>query len=187
MEDFIIIDMPETDDAQIILGQPILTTIGCHLDVREGSISFEVEGCLAMFSHRMDDMVSPHSSILDALPLSPEIDMEDVWNCEDPLDSDWISYEDHNQEYVKVEFPIPMPPKKLEVEALVSNEYSMTDYCRFAQTVLSTPPVEGFDVDFDIAVERVGDSPSDRPQDQFVLYADSALWHQVMKIKDLQP
>ena len=44
-----------------------------------------------MFSHRKEDMVSPHSSILDALPLSHEIDMEDILNCEDPPDFKWIS------------------------------------------------------------------------------------------------
>jgi len=47
-----------------------------------------------VFIHKKEDMVSPHSSILDALSLSPEIDMEDILNCEDPPDSDWISYED---------------------------------------------------------------------------------------------
>ena len=34
LEDFIVVDMPETDDAQIILGRPILETAGCHIDVR---------------------------------------------------------------------------------------------------------------------------------------------------------
>ena len=41
-----------------------------------------------MFTHRKEDMVSPHSFVLDALLLSPDIDMEDVWNYEDPPDSD---------------------------------------------------------------------------------------------------
>ena len=49
------------------------------------------------------------------------------------------------------------------------------------------PPVEGFDADFDVGVEGLDDSPSDGPQEQFVLYADSVLLHQVMKMKDLQP
>jgi len=71
----------------------------------------------------------------------------------DSLDSDWISYEDPNQGYVKVEFAAPMPPNKPKVEALVSNESSMSDHCRFAQTVLSMPPVEGFNADFDVVVE----------------------------------
>jgi len=69
-------------------------TTGCHIDVREGRISFEVEGQFVVFSHKNEDMVSPHSYILDALPVAPEIDMEDVQNCEDPPDFDWISYED---------------------------------------------------------------------------------------------
>ena len=43
LEDFIIVDMAETDNAQIILRQPILVTVDCHIDVREGRISFEVE------------------------------------------------------------------------------------------------------------------------------------------------
>jgi len=70
--------MPKTDDAQIILGRLILATAGWHIDVREGRGSFKVQGQFAVFSHRKEDMVSPHSSILDALPLSPEINMEDV-------------------------------------------------------------------------------------------------------------
>jgi len=82
LEDFIIVDMPEIDDAQIILGRPILVTTGCYIDVREDHVSFEVEGHFVVFSHRKEDVVSPHSSILDALPLSVKIDMEDVLNCE---------------------------------------------------------------------------------------------------------
>ena len=108
-------------------------------------------------------MVSPHSSVLDALPLSLEIDMEDVQNCENPPDSEWISYENPDQGYVKVEFAALMPPNKLKVEAPISNESSMSDYCRFAQIVLSMPPVEGFDADVDVGVRRVDDSPSDGP------------------------
>ena len=36
LENFIIVDMPKTDDDQIILGRPILATAGCHIDVRKG-------------------------------------------------------------------------------------------------------------------------------------------------------
>ena len=36
LKDFIIVDISETDDAQIILGRPILATAGCHIDVRKG-------------------------------------------------------------------------------------------------------------------------------------------------------
>jgi len=48
------------------------------------------------------------------------------------------------------------------------------------------PPLEAFDADFDIGVKQVDVSPSDGPREQFALYADSALWKQVMKTKDLQ-
>jgi len=99
-----------------------LVTAGCHIDVREVWVSFEVEGCFAVFSHKKEDMVSRHSSILDALLLSLEINTDDVWNCEDPPDSDWISYEDPDQRYVKLEFAAPMPPNKPEVKAPVFNE-----------------------------------------------------------------
>jgi len=54
------------------------------------------------------------------------------------------------EEYVKVEFTAPMPPKKPKVEAPISNEFSISDYCSFAQTVLSMPPVDGFDTDFNV-------------------------------------
>jgi len=120
-----------------------------------------------VFSHKKEDMVS-HFSILDALPISPKIDMEDVSNCEDPPNSDWISYGDLDQGYVKVEFAAPIPPNKPEVEAPIFNESSMSDYCRFAQAILSMPSMEGFDADFDVGVERIDDSPSDGPQERFV-------------------
>jgi len=138
-----------------------------------------------VFSRKKEDMVSLKFSILDALPISPEIDMEDVWNCEDPPNSNWISYEDPDQGYVKVEFAAPMPPNKPEVEAPIFNESSTSNCYRFAQAILSMTPMEGFDADFGTGVERIDDSPSDGPQERFILYADSVLWHQVLKTKDL--
>jgi len=35
-----------------------------------------------------EKVVSPNSSLLDEFPHSPEIDLEDVLNCEDPPDFD---------------------------------------------------------------------------------------------------
>ena len=49
------------------------------------------------------------------------------------------------------------------------------------------PPLKGFNADFDVGVDQVDDSSSDGPRKRFVLYTDGALWHQVMKTKDLQP
>ena len=110
--------------------------------VRKGRITFEVEGCYAVFCHTKEDVVSPSSSLLDALPLSPEIDMEDVLNFEDPPDSYWIFYEDLDQRYVKVEFAAPMLPNMPEVKVLVPKESSMSNYCRFAHVVPSMPAME---------------------------------------------
>jgi len=107
-------------------------------------------------------------------------------DCEDPPDFDWISYEDPNQRYVEVEFAAPVPRNMLMVEAYVSNESSMSDYCRFAQAILSLPPMEGLDIDFDFGAKQVDSSPSDRLRVHFVLYADNALWRKLMKTKDLQ-
>jgi len=170
VRDFIVVDMPEIDDTQIIFGRPILATAGCHIDIREGRISFVAERRFAVFSHRKEDAVSPHSSILDALPLSPKCDMEDVLYAEDPPGSEWISYEDPDQVYVKVEFSTPMPPNKLEVEAPISNDSSLSEYCRFARVLHSMPPLEGFDANFDIRVDQVDVRPSDGPRERFVLY-----------------
>ena len=47
--------------------------------------------------------------------------------------------------------------------------------------------IEGFDADFDLGVEQVDSDLPDRARVRFVLYADNALWHLVMKAKDLQP
>ena len=102
--------------------------------------------------------------------------MEDVLNCEDLPDFDWISTEDPDQRCVKVEFTTPMPPNMPKVEAHTSNESSMSDYYRFAQAILSLPLMEGFEAVFDLGVEQVDSSPSDGLRMRFILYADSALW-----------
>jgi len=57
LEDFIVVDIPKTNNTQIILGKPILAIAGCHIDVKEGHISFEVERRFAVFSHRKDDAI----------------------------------------------------------------------------------------------------------------------------------
>jgi len=62
LEDFIIVDMPEIDNAQIILGRPISAIASYHINVRKGHITFEVEGHYAVFCHMWSDMVSPSSS-----------------------------------------------------------------------------------------------------------------------------
>ena len=71
LEDFIIVDMLKADDAQIILGRPILATVGCHIDVRKRRITFKVEGRYAVFCHMKEKVVSPNSSLLDDFPPSP--------------------------------------------------------------------------------------------------------------------
>jgi len=88
LEDFIMVDMPETNDAQIILDRAILATADCHIDVRKGQITFEVEGRYAVFCHTKEDVVSPSSCLLDALYVSVKVDMEDVLKCDDPSNSD---------------------------------------------------------------------------------------------------
>ena len=55
-----------------------MPTASCHINLREGRIPFEVKGRFAVFSYKKKGIVSPNSSILDALSLSPEVDMEDV-------------------------------------------------------------------------------------------------------------
>ena len=100
-----------------------------------------------------EDVVSPHFFILDALLLSPKYDMENVLYDEDPSNSEWISYEDPDQGYVRVEFSAPMPPSKPEVETPISNDSLITEYCRFTQIVHSMPHLEGFEADFDVGVK----------------------------------
>jgi len=65
--------------------------------------------------------------------------MEDVWNCEDPPDSEWISYEDPDQGYVGMEFAAPIPPNNPKVVAPISNESSMSDYCRLHKLLSLCP------------------------------------------------
>ena len=149
MEDFIIVDIVETDDAQIILGRPLMAIVGYHIDVRRG-VTFEVQGCYTMFCYMKEKVVSPNSPLLDTFPPSPEIGMEDILNFQDPPNFDWISIEDPDQGCFKVEFAAPLPPSIPKAEVHTSNESAMSDYCRFALVVLSLPHMEGFDVDFDL-------------------------------------
>ena len=65
LEDFIIADMTETDDAQIILGRPFLATAGFHID---SQITFEVQMSNAMFCYMEEKAFPPHSSLSDAFP-----------------------------------------------------------------------------------------------------------------------
>jgi len=140
-----------------------------------------------MLCHMEEKVLSLDSSLLDEFLPSPEIDMEDFLNCQDPPDFDWFSIGDPNQRYVKVEFAALVPPSIPMVEAHASNEYAMSEYCTFAQAVLSLPPMEGFDVDFDLGIEQGDSGQSDRPRARFILYDNGTLWHQLMVIKDNQP
>ena len=78
-----------------------------------------------MFYHMEEKIVSPNSSLLDAFLLSSEINIEDISNCQDPPNFDWISTEDPNYRYVKVEFTAPWPPNIPKVEAHASNKSAM--------------------------------------------------------------
>jgi len=54
-----------------------------------------------------------------------------------------------------------MQPSITEVEAYTSNESYMSGYYKFAQVVLSLPPMERVDLDFDIGIEHDDNGPSD--------------------------
>ena len=114
-----------------------------------------------MFCHMKEKVVSPNSSLLDEFPPSPEIEMEDVLDCDNPPNFDWISTKDPNQKYVILEFAASMPSNMPKVEAYASNESAMSDYCRFAQAILSLPLIEELYADFDFGVEQGESSQSD--------------------------
>ena len=78
----------------------------------------------------------PNSFLFDVLPISPEIEMEEDWGCSDLSDYDWISIEDPNQGYFKVDFTAPTTPSIPEVETYASNESSMSGYYKLAKVVL---------------------------------------------------
>ena len=62
----------------------------------------------------------------------------------------------------------------------------MSNYYRFAQAILSLPHMERLNADFDMGVEQIDSSLSDRLHMQYVFYPDSGLWHKLMNTKDLQ-
>jgi len=66
-----------------------------------------------------------------------------------------------------VELPAPMPSNIPEVKVSLANEIFMNNYYRFAQAFLPMPPMEGFDVDFDLGVEQIDIDPPDRARVPF--------------------
>jgi len=64
LDDFIIADITETDDAQIILRRPYLATSGYTIDVKGGRITFEVGGVIPHFVFIEDKISSPNFSSL---------------------------------------------------------------------------------------------------------------------------
>ena len=49
LEDFIIANMAETDDAQIIIRRSFFASSSCMIDVKRGEITFEVRGVMLHF------------------------------------------------------------------------------------------------------------------------------------------
>ena len=101
--------------------------------------------------------------------------MEEDWCCPDPSYYNWNLTENPSQGYVKVKFAAPTPLNILEVATYASNEFSMSDYCRFVQLILSLPSMEGTNLDFDLGIEYNDSSLSDGARYEFVLYAWYAL------------
>jgi len=62
LEDFIIANTTETDEAQIILGRPFLAILGYNIDVKRGRLTFKVGGCYAMVYFMDERVASPISS-----------------------------------------------------------------------------------------------------------------------------
>jgi len=83
-----------------------------------------------------DKIIFPNSFLSDVVPLSPDIEMEDEWGFPYRVDFDWISTEDPDQCYTKVEFAAPTPPSIPEVETCASNESSISDYYGIAHYFL---------------------------------------------------
>ena len=133
----------------------------------------------------MEDKIISHNYLLsEVLPLSPEIEIKDDWGCPDSSDFDWIYTKDPDWGYVKVEFAARMTHSILDVETYASNESFMSDYCRFAQLVLSLPPIEVVNLDFDLGIEYDNSGSSDGARYLFILYADSTLWGNLMMKKN---
>ena len=75
-----------------------------------------------------------------------------------------------------MEFVAPVPPNIPKATTYASNKSTMSDYCRFAQTVLSLPPMK--DLKWTL-IWRLNKLTVARMMEQpmwFVLYASSALW-----------
>jgi len=114
LSDFIIVDMAGDVYTQIIPGRPFLAISGCKIDVKGGQLTFDVGNHHVEFSFFENRIVSPASFVFDEMPISHEIEMDDVWCCTNPYMFDWVSIEGPDLDYAKVEFATPIPPSITE-------------------------------------------------------------------------
>ena len=110
------------------------------------------------FNFFEDRIVSPTSFLSTKVPISHEIEMDDVWCCTNPPMFNWVSSAAPNLDYAKVEFAAPIPP--------------------------SIPGEEPSDFDLSI---KLGSGSSVGAHSQNVLYEDPIIWHHLMMKKDLLP
>ena len=75
-----------------------------------------------------------------------------------------------------MEFAAPTLRSIPKVKAHASNESTISDYCMFAQVVLSLPRMEGVDIDFDLGIEQGDSDQFDGLHTPFILYTDNTLW-----------
>jgi len=84
VDDFIIVYKSREAYTHIILGRRFLTTSSCKINVKGGRLTFSIGKCHVAFNFFEDRITSPSSFISDKLPISHDIETDDVWCRIDP-------------------------------------------------------------------------------------------------------
>ena len=117
-------DMALEAYTQTILGRPFLATSGYKIDVKEDQLNFDVGICHVEFKFFQDQVISPTLLLFDEVPISHEIEMDDLWCCTDPPIFDWISTTGLDLDYVKAVLFAPISPSITKDGPLPFNEGS---------------------------------------------------------------
>jgi len=162
--------MTEDSHMQIILGRPLLATVGYKIDAKEGKLTFDVgehhvefglfKGCNSFpctFSCYGCEVVDPDElvSMLDMTPNYPSI-----FDC--------ALFEGHGLDGVTVE---SLPPNIIEDKPYVINKGYLGDCCRFITLLMSMPPMSGsaHELDVDIGLQF---GPSDGASPHMIVFLD---------------
>ena len=186
LNDFVVRDMVEDAYAGIILGRPFLSTSGYKIDVKGGHLRFDMGECHTEFSLFKDRNFLPSLFACGEVIISNAIVKFDNLCPNDPPMFDCVSTKGLELDCANVGLDAHVALIITKDEPYVFNEESMNDCYRFSRVLMSLPLMDGVQYDFNLGAE-FDSGQSDRVHYKIILFADYAIWTNLMLKKYLHP